>query len=260
MTCSTSMFASSGTARALSTVRSTSPRVISWLRLMAAIPWLVIALRWVPAIPTQALRGVTPATRPAASTDCLTDSMVRSRFTTTPLRNPSLGTVPSPMMSSTPSLAISPMTVQILVVPMSRPPMMRSSLIMFAHSPGIHRQAVPESAFDSGPLGFESRNAGRENDGPAHLYVKAIWRVAYHLGLRTAQKVKKPHGLLDARLAPAFHDGKFRSGFLSHPGQSHPVGRPGGSFGPDARFTFGDGDGDRVGPVPDHPRPQYPRV
>lgn len=57
-------------------------------------------------------------------------SVVLSRLTTTPRRSPWEGTVPSPMMSKTPSGASSPMTVVTLVVPTSKP-----AMIMGADSP-----------------------------------------------------------------------------------------------------------------------------
>ncbi len=88
-----------------------------------------MARMWLPDTPTNASVTFTPATRSAAATDCLIAWVVRSRFTTAPRFMPSLGTVPSPMMSTAPSAPISPMTVVILVVPMSSPTMIKLSFI-----------------------------------------------------------------------------------------------------------------------------------
>src|SRR5690606_14178309 len=175
---------------------------------MAVMPWLVRAFRWLPATPTQAEPTSTPATRWAAATDCLTAAMVRSRLTTTPLRRPSEGTVPSPMMSSTPSEATSPITVQIFVVPMSRPTMIRSSLMRLAHSPGVDRDAAAAVADESRPLLAQGLRTRCEKLAVGQLNLESFWRVAYHLDAEGPQEPQELERLGDPWLAPALQAGQ----------------------------------------------------
>src|SRR5690554_5238612 len=174
---------------------------------MADMPWLVSALRCVPATPTQAELTSTPATRCAAATDCRTAAMVRSRLTTTPLRRPSEGTVPSPMMSSTPSEATSPITVQIFVVPMSSPTMIRSSLISSAHSPWVDRYTAAAVAYESRPLLAQSLCIRCEKLTIVQENLESFWRVAYHPNTEWPQQPQQFQRLRCARLAPALQMG-----------------------------------------------------
>ena len=107
------------TALAASMTRSTSFWVTS-PPLTAMTPWELKPMMWLPAIPAYTERIWHPAMSSASSRAFLMDCTVCSMFTTTPLRRPVEGLVPTPT-TSTPSGVSSPTTAQILVVPMSSP-------------------------------------------------------------------------------------------------------------------------------------------
>jgi hypothetical protein len=255
-----SMFASSGTAWAFSMQRSTSALGDLLPRRMAAMPWLVRALRWLPGHADPGRVTSTPATRWAAWIDWRTDAIVRSRFTTTPLRRPSEGTVPSPMMSRTPSPATSPITVQILVVPMSSPTMMRSSLMVRCSLPRGRPRHAPSLALEGRPLRSKASTLG-------------VTRTALATGSRTLPACtlsprRRSHSASPAARAiprpaaspsPAAAAGR-RAARAATPGSSVPsiaqARVPSASTG--TRSTDGDRDG--VGPVSRDARLEHPRV
>src|SRR5215475_3262546 len=111
-------------ARAASSARSTSAWLTSrCLPETAMTPRLFTPRMWPPATPASTLAISTPAISSASPTACLMLSTVESMLTTTPLRNPREGLVPTPTMSSVPMEDHSAMMQQILVVPTSRPVM-----------------------------------------------------------------------------------------------------------------------------------------
>ena len=106
-------------ARAASIARTVSSRSTSWREPdTATMPREFCDRMWLPEIPTNADRTLSPESRSAASTALMTDWTVRSMSMTTPLRSPSEGAWPIPM-TSTPRWLISPMSTQTFVVPMS---------------------------------------------------------------------------------------------------------------------------------------------
>src|ERR1700730_1920409 len=111
-------------ARAASSARSTSAWLTSrCLPETAMTPRLFTPRIWPPATPASTLAISTPAISSASPTACLTLSTVESILTTTPLRRPRDGLVPTPTMSRVPMDDHSAMTQQILVVPTSSPVM-----------------------------------------------------------------------------------------------------------------------------------------
>ena len=106
-------------ALAASMTRSTS-RWVTSPPLTAMTPWELKPWMWDPAMPAYTVRMSHPAISSASSRDFLMHWTVFSMLTTTPRRSPVDGAVPMPMMS-TPVSEASPTTVQIFVVPTSRP-------------------------------------------------------------------------------------------------------------------------------------------
>src|SRR3954463_3198501 len=72
-------------------------------------------------MPTKTDSTSTPAINSASSTARWMDFTVFSMLTTTPLRNPSLGLVPTPTIFNCPLVSTSPMITPIFVVPISNP-------------------------------------------------------------------------------------------------------------------------------------------
>ena len=111
-------------ARAASSARSTSAGLTSrCLPETATTPRLLTPRMCPPATPAMTLEISTPAISSASPTACLMLSTVESMLTTTPLRRPRDGLVPTPTMSTVPMDDHSAMTQQILVVPTSSPVM-----------------------------------------------------------------------------------------------------------------------------------------
>src|SRR5512137_3158327 len=118
----------------------------------ATMPWLFMLLMWLPETPVNTELISTPDMNSASSTAFLMDSMVLSILTTAPLRSPSVGEEPSPMMSM-PVLVSSATTAVTFVVPISRPVTMliffairlQPSFSLCSHSPR-HLDRHPEIA------------------------------------------------------------------------------------------------------------------
>src|SRR5690625_4654596 len=208
----------------------------------------------------QASPTLTPATRSAAAMESRTASIVFSRLTTTPLRRPSLGTVPSPMMSSTPSLAISPMTVHVLVVPISRTTMMRSSLTTFTHSPGVDRCAAPWLIRPRGPTTLERGHVGGVEAAIRQLDDKAFRRVAYHPRLVGRQQRHELQGLICTGFPPPGQAGQALMFSGRQAGQHRAVERPGGLAVAQHGRPLPYRDRHGVRPVAYDARPLDPRV
>src|SRR6202049_4951701 len=111
------------TAREASTTRWTSSSPISWSgRATATTPVEFCEERWVPASETTTDSMRWPAMRSAATAAAWMEAMVLSRLTTTPLRRPSVGLSPTPMMLTGASgSSDSAMTTTTRLVPRSRP-------------------------------------------------------------------------------------------------------------------------------------------
>src|SRR4029077_5682636 len=111
------------TAREASTTRWTSSSPISWSgRATATTPVEFWGERWPPARETTTDSMRWPAIRSAATAAAWMDAMVFSRLTTTPLRRPSEGASPTPMMlTGVPGWSDSAMTTATRLVPRSRP-------------------------------------------------------------------------------------------------------------------------------------------
>src|ERR1700675_2559412 len=111
------------TARLASTTRLTSSSPISWSgRATATTPVEFCDQRWVPARETTTDSMRWPAMRSAVTAAAWMAAMVLSRFTTTPLRRPSEGLSPTPMMlTGAPGSSDSAMTTATRLVPRSRP-------------------------------------------------------------------------------------------------------------------------------------------
>src|SRR5229473_255411 len=111
------------TARLASTTRWTSSSPISWSgRATATTPVEFWDQRWVPASETTTDSMRWPAMRSAVTAAAWMAAMVLSRFTTTPLRRPSEGLTPTPMMlTGAPGSSDSAMTTATRLVPRSRP-------------------------------------------------------------------------------------------------------------------------------------------
>src|SRR5215470_11203382 len=108
--------------RAASTTRETSAAAISRSeRETATTPRLFWDAMCSPETATIAPATLIPAMRSALSTASSIACVVASRSTTTPLRTPRDGEVPTPVMWTSPSSSGSAMITQTLVVPMSRP-------------------------------------------------------------------------------------------------------------------------------------------
>src|SRR5262245_6440590 len=112
----------SSIARAASRARSTS----CWLTSRcfpdtATAPRLLTPRMWPPAMPVTTAPISALAISSASRTACLIDSTVESMLTTTPLRRPRHGLMPTPTTSSSPSGDHSAITQQDLVVPTSSP-------------------------------------------------------------------------------------------------------------------------------------------
>src|SRR6266403_2988487 len=108
------------TALAASITRSTSPCTTS-LSLMATMPCELRLRTWLPAMPAYTEWISQPAINSASSTARWMDCTVDSILTTTPFFRPREGWLPMPMISSAPSVLISPTMATTLLVPMSRP-------------------------------------------------------------------------------------------------------------------------------------------
>src|SRR6202140_4659649 len=110
-------------ARLASTTRWTSSSPISWSgRATATTPVEFCDQRWVPASETTTDSMRWPALRAAVTAAAWMAAIVLSRFTTTPLRRPSEGLSPTPMMvTGVPGSSASPMTTATRLVPRSRP-------------------------------------------------------------------------------------------------------------------------------------------
>src|ERR1700682_6771309 len=106
-----------------STTRCTSSSPISWSGLATATtPVEFWDQRWVPPIDTTTDSMRWPAMRSAVAAAAWMAAIVFSRFTTTPLRRPSEGLSPTPMMlTGAPGSSDSDMTTATWLVPRSRP-------------------------------------------------------------------------------------------------------------------------------------------
>src|SRR5487761_66008 len=111
------------TARLASTTRWTSSSPISWSgRATATTPVEFCDQRWVPARETTTDSMRWPAMRSAVTAAAWMAAIVLSRLTTTPLRRPSDGLTPTPMMlTGAPGSSDSAMTTATRLVPRSRP-------------------------------------------------------------------------------------------------------------------------------------------
>src|ERR1700680_981009 len=111
------------TAREASTTRCTSSSPISWSgRATATTPVEFCEERCVPASETTTDSMRWPAMRSAATAAAWMDATVLSRLTTTPLRRPSVGLSPTPMMlTGVSGSSDSAMTTTTRLVPRSRP-------------------------------------------------------------------------------------------------------------------------------------------
>src|ERR1700682_1848442 len=110
-------------ARLASTTRCTSSSPISWSgRATATTPSEFCDQRWVPARETTTDSMRWPAMRSAVTAAAWVAAIVLSRLTTTPLRRPSDGLSPTPMMvTGAPGSSDSAMTTATRLVPKSRP-------------------------------------------------------------------------------------------------------------------------------------------
>src|SRR5487761_50059 len=110
-------------AREASTTRCTSSSPISWSgRATATTPGEFWEVRWPPARETTTDSMRWPAMRSAATAAAWMEAMVFSRLITTPLRRPSEGASPTPMMlMGFPGSSDSAMTTATRLVPRSRP-------------------------------------------------------------------------------------------------------------------------------------------
>src|ERR1700704_2717900 len=110
-------------AREASTTRCTSPSPISWSGgATATTPVEFWDVRCPPARETTTDSMRWPAMRSAATAAAWMEAMVFSRLITTPLRRPSEGASPTPMMlMGLPGSSDSAMTTAIRLVPRSRP-------------------------------------------------------------------------------------------------------------------------------------------
>src|ERR1700692_2349632 len=110
-------------ARLASPTRWTSSSPISVSRrATATTPVEFCDQRWVPASETTTDSMRWPAMRSAVTAAAWMAAIVLSRFTTTPLRKPSEGLSPAPMMlTGAPGSSDSPMTTATRLVPRSRP-------------------------------------------------------------------------------------------------------------------------------------------
>src|SRR6267378_8416321 len=110
-------------ARDASTTLCTSSSPISWSsRATAITPVEFWDHRWVPARETTTDSMRWPAMRSAVTAAAWMAAMVFSRLTTTPLRRPSEGLSPTPMMvTGAPGSSDSAMTTATRLVPRSRP-------------------------------------------------------------------------------------------------------------------------------------------
>src|SRR5450759_4358177 len=106
-----------------STTRWTSSSLISWSgRSTATTPVEFWDQRWVPARETTTDSMRWPAMRSAVTAAAWMAAIVLSRLTTTPLRRPSEGLSPTPMMlTGAPGSSDSAMTTATRLVPRSRP-------------------------------------------------------------------------------------------------------------------------------------------
>ena len=112
-------------ARAASTARATSALPISrFLPWTATTPWLFTPRRWLPPIAVNTDSISTPAICSASATARLMPSTVASMLATTPFRRPRAACWPMPI-TSTPVGVSSAMTAHTLVVPTSRPVIVR---------------------------------------------------------------------------------------------------------------------------------------
>ena len=118
--------------------RATSSRVISRsLPATATTPRLLKERTFDPETPTQARAIWTPAMISASSAARLIASIVASTLTMLPLRVPRLAAAPLPMTSSVPLAFCSPISTQILDVPMSQATRKFSGLAISAPGPRL---------------------------------------------------------------------------------------------------------------------------